>query len=375
MASFRKILIFLLFSLPLHLSAEEIALFNGEDLARWKIENGTSRDIRVADKCVVFDNDSYAPTWLRSVDEFENFGLSFEYNLNEWCAFGVFLHAPLFGEPTWCGFNIRLNPDTGGVGPWATGAVFPVVASIAAAGNGHGQWNTCKINFDWPLLEVRVNEILVQRCQLDSFPELTFRLKQGHLGFQALAHGAKIKNIRIKKIARTTHWKYLFDGQSLVGWNRIGEAQWRILPDGILQARNGNGYLISNETFLDFEFRTYVRCKNGTNGGIFFRWVSLENNDRGYEIQIEELQDSKDPTGSLYYYQRANRPRVRPEEWFLMQVYFKKNHCVVRVNGETVVDYPNLEKLRPGFIALQMHRPDSWIEFKDLRMHALTEEK
>lgn len=375
MKRFSKLSFFLIISFfPVLLSAgEAINLFNGENLAGWRIENGNQQDIYVDDGCIVFDKNSYAPTWLRSVTEFENFELSFEYNLNEWCAFGVFLHAPLHSEPTWCGFTVRLNPDAGGTGPYATGAIFPIVAPIASAGKGHGKWNKCRVRFDWPLIEVWVNGIQVQNCQIDSVAELKYRLKQGFLGFQALAHGARIKNIHIKKIAKQTKWQSLFNGHSLAGWKEIGEATWQVLPHGILKARDGNGYLISEEKFQDFEFHTYVRCKKGTNGGIFFRWVDIENNDRGYEIQIEELQDSRDPTGSLYSYVRANRPRVRPEEWFLMQVYFNKNHCVVRVNGETLVDYRKLQKLRPGFVAIQMHRQDSWIEFKDLQIRRLGE--
>ncbi|MBN1349967.1 DUF1080 domain-containing protein [candidate division KSB1 bacterium] len=372
-----KITAVVLFSINLLVSAcaknkgEWQPLFNGQDLSGWHIENSMPADITVKSGEIVFSRESFAPTWLRSEHEYENFELEFDYLLNEWCTLSVFLRAPRYGDQTWGGYNLRLNANQGGTDEMSTGAVFPVIPALAKAGNGHGVWNHCRILMQSLHLKAWVNGTLVQNCDLAADDELKFRLKQGYIGFQALAHAAKVKNMRLRESPATYHWIPLFNGKDFSGWREIGSAQWEIANNGILRSMNGDGYLLTHETFQDFEFRSYVRCKRGVNGGIFFRWINIENNDRGYEIQIEDLQDSKDPTGSLYNIIRANRPRVRSEEWFLMQVMMDSSRCVVRVNGETLVDYDNLTEIRAGHVGLQMHRRNSWIEYRDMRMRKL----
>jgi hypothetical protein len=43
----------------------------------------------------------------------------------------------------------------------------------------------------------------------------------------------------------------------------------------------------------------------------------------------------------------------------------------VRINGENVVEYHQLENLEPGRIALQAHDAGRWIEYKQIRIKAL----
>jgi hypothetical protein len=50
-----------------------------------------------------------------------------------------------------------------------------------------------------------------------------------------------------------------------------------------------------------------------------------------------------------------------------MQIRMKGSHCLVRVNGDTVLKYDQLENLDEGHIEIQAHRPGSWLEFKEIR--------
>ena len=46
-------------------------------------------------------------------------------------------------------------------------------------------------------------------------------------------------------------------------------------------------------------------------------------------------------------------------------------HDWVRINGDTVLEYDQLENLNEGSIELQAHRPGYWTEFKNIRIKEL----
>src|SRR5262245_19227596 len=65
-------------------------------------------------------------------------------------------------------------------------------------------------------------------------------------------------------------WVTLFDGRSLDGWNAIGDANWKI-ADGAMVADAGNGFLVSRNSYKDFEIRAEFWVDDPANSGIFIR--------------------------------------------------------------------------------------------------------
>jgi hypothetical protein len=49
----------------------------------------------------------------------------------------------------------------------------------------------------------------------------------------------------------------------------------------------------------------------------------------------------------------------------------KGSRCLVRVNGDTVVDYGELKRLEPGRVMLQAHQRNKWIEYQRIRIREL----
>ena len=49
-------------------------------------------------------------------------------------------------------------------------------------------------------------------------------------------------------------WQTLFDGKNLDNWNQIGTANWKLV-DGMAVADNGNGFLVSKNSYTDFDLR------------------------------------------------------------------------------------------------------------------------
>jgi hypothetical protein len=49
-----------------------------------------------------------------------------------------------------------------------------------------------------------------------------------------------------------------------------------------------------------------------------------------------------------------------------MQLVVKGKECLVRINGENVLEYDQLDNLEEGHIELQAHQPGAWLEYKHI---------
>ena len=127
---------------------------------------------------------------------------------------------------------------------------------------------------------------------------------------------------------------------------------------------DGLGHLMTRETYKDFTQQLYIRSSKHANSGVLFR-AEGSSNKPNYEIQIHDVEGAVYPTGSLYGYHRAKYPHTTPEEWYLFQLIVQDRRCIVRVNGETVTDYPTLDRNAPGHILLQAHQAGKWTESKE----------
>ena len=65
-------------------------------------------------------------------------------------------------------------------------------------------------------------------------------------------------------------WVTLFDGKNLDNWSPIGTANWK-LEDGSVVADSGNGFLVSKNSYTDFQLRAEFWIEDRTNSGIFIR--------------------------------------------------------------------------------------------------------
>lgn len=354
-----------------------VSLFNGKDLSGWVKEGNCG--FSVQDGVIYCDATGDYPTWLRTEGTYENFVLRLEFQTRRHGEGGVFLHAPKHGRNSKVGFEIQLSDDTRNAIPAviSTGAIFGAVPPIRHNTNKLGDWNQVEITFDWPMLRVVLNGEIVQELNVEQNPELRYRLRNGYLGLQDRQRKTWYRNIYVKKLPDSKaeqEWKPLFNGTDFTGWNmeQKGDAKWKI-EDGAIVAEDGNGYVLTNEAYENYELRTYIKATPYVNGGIFLRWNKPVDDERGYEIQIEDVPDSNNPTGSIYDIVRALDPPLRGNEWYLMQIFLQNNHCVIRVDGQTVVDTDKLSLVRPGPIALQMHKTKGSIAFKDIAIRPLGE--
>jgi len=363
-----------------------VSLFNGKDLTGWRLEGEDAKAFFVAGGELRATRLGNYPTWLRSERTYENFLLRFDYKVPFRGKCDLVIHAPLHGRRSKVGIQIVITSETVRAAKnQHTGTILGVAREKKVVAEKHDTWHAMAVLMDYPTLRVTVDGQVVQEIDCERNEKLRYRLRQGHVGFAATGKECAIRNIRIKElpskekwvrpldvikgIDSKDEWVELKNGNDLRGWTILKKAQWWV-RDGVLRAE-GNGYLITDAEWQDFELFTYIRATRLANGGIFLRWRDLDTDDRGYEIQIYNNPDGRNPTGSLYGYVRNDDLNVPDDEWFPLQIYVKGKTILTRVNGDDGARSDNcVEFVRPGRISLQMHGRGR-IEWKDLRIKPL----
>ena len=349
-------------------------LFDGQTLTGWLVQDGPPSAFRVADGAIVVDQSSNFPTWLRSDKQYENFDFRCEFFLRGWMNSGVYLHAPEHGRNIWVGMKINIfHQADAQPKPESTGSIFPLIAPKTVNVKNQGEWNSLRALMDWPRLQVWMNDTLVQDLDVESVPELRYRLRRGYIGFESLSYPIQFRNIRIRELPAKETWQMLYGGpEDFAKW-QISSGKPLFEPRGTILRGDGDGQLATKETFRDFVLHMYIRGVAHHNGGIMFRSIPASQGGRrqSYEIQLHDVEGAHYATGSLYSFKRASYPRIEPEKWFLLQLVVQDRRCLVRINGDTVLEYEGLENLEAGRIELQAHDAGKWIEYKEVKIRRL----
>ena len=351
-----------------------VPLFDGKTLAGWTVQEGPESAFKVDDGAIVVDESAGFPTWLRSARQYENFDFRGEFFIKGWMDSGIYFSAPEHGRPMWCGFDMHLFQQADEKpGPQSMGAIFPVVAPLKINVRNKGEWNTFRFSMDWPRLRIWTNGEPVQDLDVESVPELRYRLRRGYLGLQSLSYPIRFRNLRVRELPAKQKWQTLYETAADMGKWVVSEGAGKVKfePRGEGLRGDGSGHLATREKFRDFELQLYVRHALHHNSGILFRTSGEGLKGRHYEIQLHDVEGAHYPTGSLYYFKRSAYPRIEAEKWWLMQLVVKDRQCLVRINGDTVLEYGELENLEEGAIELQAHAPGKWTEFKQIRVRRL----
>ena len=150
-------------------------------------------------------------------------------------------------------------------------------------------------------------------------------------------------------------WVTLFDGQHLDHFDAIGDANWMLI-DGEVQAFRGNGYLVSKESYGDFEIKAEFWVDTKANSGIFIRCtdpgkVTAEN---CYEVNIfDERPDPSFGTGAIVNVAKVSPMPKAADKWNSYEIVAKGPKFTVTLNGQKTVDGVEDSKHASGRIGLQ----------------------
>lgn len=153
-------------------------------------------------------------------------------------------------------------------------------------------------------------------------------------------------------------WTTLVDGQTgLDNFKQVGEANWRPEGGAIVADKGKGGYLVSKNTYKDFEIHTEFWAATDTNSGVFIRCDDPEKLGSAtcYEVNIWDIRpDPKYGTGAIVDHAAVPVPIVNKAggKWNVMDITAKGPHLVVKLNGVETVNIQD-GKHPSGPIALQ----------------------
>lgn len=347
-------------------------LIEDSTLNGWTIVDGFESQYYAADGAICVAGHASFPAWLRSVRQYENFELEGEFLIKGWTDAAFYFHAPEHGQPSKSGFQMKVFHQASGTpAAYSAGAVFPYVAPLKI--NVKDGWNPYRILMDWPVLKIWINGEIVHDLNLDTVPELKDRLRMGYFGIAGASTPCRFRSLRVRELPSKQSWISLYESPADLAANWVvseGKPDFQALGPVLRSA--GLGHMATKVKYRDFQFQMYARTCAQHNAGVIFRSTGRGNSKAvSNEIQIHNVEEAHFPTGSLYHLKRAVYPRIEDEKWFFFELDVRGKTVKVRINGDLVMEYDQLDNLAEGFIELQAHRNGYWGEYKHIRVRPL----
>jgi len=158
-----------------------------------------------------------------------------------------------------------------------------------------------------------------------------------------------------------TGWVTLIDGETgLENWNRVGGANWRAEGGAIVADKSttkGSSFLVTKNSYKDFEIRAEFYAESNTNSGIFIRCTdsSKITADNAYEVNIWDTRpDPSYGTAAIVNVAKVPVPIIYKAggKWNTFQITAKGPEMNVVFNGVVTVNVRD-SKLAEGPFALQ----------------------
>lgn len=153
-------------------------------------------------------------------------------------------------------------------------------------------------------------------------------------------------------------WITLLDSSqsSLDNWSRVGDANWR-MENGVVVADKAktSGYLVSKNSYKDFQIRAEFWAETTTNSGIFIRLSDPQKitSANSYEVNIyDQRPDPTYGTGAIVDVGKVSPMPKAGGKWNTYLITAKGTNLVVELNGVQTVNASD-SKWSSGPFALQ----------------------
>jgi hypothetical protein len=151
-------------------------------------------------------------------------------------------------------------------------------------------------------------------------------------------------------------WITLIDGTSgLENWNRIGDANWRAEGGVIVADKGKSGFLVSKNSYKDFQIRAEFWADHTTNSGIFIRATdpSKIGSVSSYEVNIyDQRPEPSYGTGAIVDVASVSPMPKAGGRWNTFDITARGSRLIVVLNGVQTVNVDN-GKFAQGPFALQ----------------------
>ena len=153
-----------------------------------------------------------------------------------------------------------------------------------------------------------------------------------------------------------TGWVTLIDGdKGLENFNRIGDANWRAEGGAVVADKGKGGFLVSKNSYKDFQIRAEFWADHSTNSGIFIR--AADPNKIGavssYEVNIyDQRPEPSYGTGAIVDFATVSPMPKAGGKWNTYEITAKGSQLIVVLNGVQTVNIQN-SQFAQGPFALQ----------------------
>jgi Domain of Unknown Function (DUF1080) len=155
-------------------------------------------------------------------------------------------------------------------------------------------------------------------------------------------------------------WNALVDGErGMENFKVTGEANWRTEAGAIVADNGKTGYLVTKNSYKNFEIRAEFWAATDTNSGIFIRAAEPEKiaAASSYEVNIWDIRpDPKYGSGAIVDFAAVPVPLPATHlvggKWNVLEITARGPKMTVVLNGTRTVDFEN-SKFAAGPFALQ----------------------
>jgi hypothetical protein len=173
-------------------------------------------------------------------------------------------------------------------------------------------------------------------------------------------------------------WNTLIDGEKgMENFTRVGDVNWRAQDGAIVGDSGKGGFLLSNESYKDFELRIEFWAEPTANSGIYMRCADRANlNDKScYEANIfDQRPDQTYGTGGIVHRGKVLSPQKAGGKWNTYEITAKGPKMTVMLNGVKTAEIDSVGN-PSGPIALQYGNqpkaPGGAIKFRKVQIKPL----
>ena len=156
-------------------------------------------------------------------------------------------------------------------------------------------------------------------------------------------------------------WITLFDGKNLDQWQGDGTATFKIEDGSVIAVDKKDpkavaAYLVSKQSFKDFEIRAEFWVSDDANSGIFILNTNPKeiSSKTGYEVNIfDQRPDPSMGTGGIVPFAKTLVPIKAGGKWNTYEIVAKGPKFWATLNGTKTVDGAENADHKEGPIALQ----------------------
>ena len=168
-------------------------------------------------------------------------------------------------------------------------------------------------------------------------------------------------------------WTTLLDGTTLNGWNVVGDANWAVVEGTAQATSGGNSYLVTAQSYGDFQLTADVFVAPGGNSGIFVRCQEPTNIQATncYEVNLYDTRpDPSYRTGAIVNVSKPLATVNADGKWTSVDITAQGTKLIVVMDGQKTVEIDHTGHTR-GPIALQYGQGAKVVRFRNVRIRTL----